>query len=404
MKLLFVTGLYPRLLEANFKDNSKSYSIQNAPNVFQWAIVDGLKNIDADFEIISFPFLASYPKGYRRMFVPSSDIILNNQIIGKSIRYCDLILYKNHSIKSQLKKYVRNWIERNRYENHLRVLVYTPLDIFISPLSNLKKEYPNLKICSIVTDLPGDALNFSVNRTLLKRIQCAIEEKRQRKLYDSIDKFVLLSDAMRERIPQAEGKYIVVEGINSSSSKEKIIKKHNNEKTLLYTGSLHEFAGIKDLIDAFIQTENPDFRLVICGIGECEGYIREKAHKDNRIIFKGNVPRSEAVVLQANATAVINPRKPNGGITKYSFPSKTMEYMSSGTPMIGYKLEGIPEEYFEYIYCVDDLSLDGLACKINAILSLPQSELNSKAESAANFIKCNKTAAKQVKRILDFIK
>lgn len=405
MKLLFVSGLYSRSLEEIFKCNSKSHSIQNAPNVFQWAVVDGLMKNNVDFEVVSFPFLASYPKGYRRLFAPSSDVVLNDKVIGKSIHYCDLILYKNYSIKSRLKEYVRNWIERNRQEDHLWVLVYTPLDIFISPLSALKKKYPNVKISSIVTDLPDDALNFSMNRTFLKRIQCGIEKNRQKKLYGSIDKFVLLSDAMKEKIPQAEGKYIVMEGICSSfCSKNKVIEKHSKEKTLIYTGSLHEFAGIKDLVDAFMLTSNPDFRLVICGIGECEDYIKEKSCEDNRIVFKGNVSRSEAIILQTNATVVINPRKPNGGITKYSFPSKTMEYMSSGTPMIGYKLEGIPEEYFEHIYCIDDLSLKGLVDKINAVLSLSQSELNVKAENAANFIMDNKNAARQMKRILDFIR
>ena len=32
-----------------------------------------------------------------------------------------------------------------------------------------------------------------------------------------------------------------------------------------------------------------------------------------------------------------------------NFPSKNMEYMTSGTPMIGFKLPGMPSSFFDYI-------------------------------------------------------
>ena len=62
------------------------------------------------------------------------------------------------------------------------------------------------------------------------------------------------------------------------------------------------------------------------------------------------------MILHKRATALINPRKPNSKITRFSFPSKNMEYLSSGTPMIGYKLDGIPSEYYDYFYTIDDSS------------------------------------------------
>ena len=132
--------------------------------------------------------------------------------------------------------------------------------------------------------------------------------------------------------------------------------------------------------------------------------ITEAAEKDPRIIYKGMLPREEVLFLQQQSTVLINPRKPNGGITKYSFPSKTVEYLSSGTPMIGYKLEGIPEEYFNYYYTIDSLSEEDLVHTLDAVLSLPQDELDKKAHSAYKFIMENKTAEKQVKKIIDFIK
>ena len=121
------------------------------------------------------------------------------------------------------------------------------------------------------------------------------------------------------------------------------------------------------------------------------------------VIFKGFVSREEAVQLQHEATAVINPRKPTISLTKYSFPSKIMEYLSSGTPMIGYRLQGIPEEYYNYFYTVEGLSNDELAKTISEVLNKPQDELNEKAESAMIFIANNKTAQIQIKKVLIFL-
>ena len=107
--------------------------------------------------------------------------------------------------------------------------------------------------------------------------------------------------------------------------------------------------------------------------------------------------------LQSKSTLLINPRIPNGGITKYSFPSKTMEYMTSMTPMIGYHLEGMPKEYYEHMFTPDDLSVEALTRCINDTLTLPLDVLQSKAERANTYIVDNKNSEKQVKRIIDFV-
>ena len=152
-----------------------------------------------------------------------------------------------------------------------------------------------------------------------------------------------------------------------------------------------------------MKISNPNYRLIICGSGTLTPMIIDVSKKDPRIIYKGTLPREEVLALQKKSTLLVNPRKPNGGITRYSFPSKTVEYLSSGTPMIGYKLEGIPSEYYNYYYTIDDLSEETLVATIENVMSLPQSVLDEKARDAFEFIDNNKTAEKQVKRILDFI-
>lgn len=80
-----------------------------------------------------------------------------------------------------------------------------------------------------------------------------------------------------------------------------------------------------------------------------------------------------------------------------------MEYMTSGTPMIGYHLEGIPNEYYNYMYTPVDLSVEALTDCIEKTLKLSQYELDAMALSAINYITQYKNSKVQVQRIVDFL-
>lgn len=405
MKYLFLSGLYPKEEELFFVKNSKSGSMQNAPNVFQWNVVDGLYKNGTDFWVLSAPFVSSYPKGFRSIMMPEFPIIYDNILIGKTVSFCNLIGIKGTSIEKQVEKEILLWIKDNSIgtQEKFVILTYTPLAFFLNAVKRIKEKYPNVIVCSIVTDMIEDAHNFKVNQTFLKKVQIAFEKKAEQENFKMIDKFVLLSKAMIERIPEADGKSIVVEGIANVSGEVPQEAKNDSVRSLLYTGSLHEFAGIKNLVAAFRKTVNERYRLIICGIGACESYIREEAEKDSRIVFLGNLKREEAVMEQYKATALINPRPPIEEITRFSFPSKTMEYLSSGTPMIGYQLEGIPEEYYDYFFSPKDISVEQLATIIDEVLSMDDGELREWGEKAFDFIKGKKNSKVQVGRIINFV-
>ena len=117
----------------------------------------------------------------------------------------------------------------------------------------------------------------------------------------------------------------------------------------------------------------------------------------------GMVSHAEVVRFQKEASVLVNPRKPDQEITRFSFPSKTIEYMMSGTPMIGYRLEGIPEEYYRHMYIPDTLSVESMAELIDEVLSMPQSFLDAKALSAKEFVIGEKRSVSQVEKIIRFL-
>ncbi len=403
MKFLFVTGCYPEEFYKELQQASK-IPLQNAANTFQWAVINGFLENMIDFSVICAPFVPSYPLRYKKPFIPAGQISCCNMVVGTCVRFTTFVGLKERSRARAIYKSAKQWCVHNRFEDKLVIITYTSLYSVINPIIKLKKTFHNICIVPIITDLIDDAHNFAYNRTLLKRIMLSIEEHREKSIYKYVDKFVLLTRAMEERIPEARNKSIIVEGIYSLQSENNVVNSNDKkERIILYTGSLHKFAGIIELLEAFTQVKNDDYRLMICGAGECEEYVKIKSKEDKRIIYKGNLPRPEVLSLQRQATLLINPRKPDNTITKYSFPSKTMEYLASGTPMIGYKLQGIPEEYYEYYYTVDGLCVKDLASVIEKCMAIPEHLLKEKGANARAFILNNKTAKQQVARIVKFI-
>ena len=108
--------------------------------------------------------------------------------------------------------------------------------------------------------------------------------------------------------------------------------------------------------------------------------------------------------LQQKATVLINPRNNDGEYTKYSFPSKTMEYMLSGKPVIMYKLDGVPDEYDSYLYYIGGNTADDIKKTILEVLNKSEKELESFGQKAAEFVSENKNSVVQAKRILTLLK
>lgn len=98
--------------------------------------------------------------------------------------------------------------------------------------------------------------------------------------------------------------------------------------------------------------------------------------------------------------AIVNPRENGEDFTKYSFPSKNMEALSSGIPLIAYKLDGIPNEYDQYINYPQSESIEDLAQMIHDVCEDRTSYYERKATSAQEWIIAAKSPEKQTGKII----
>ena len=196
--------------------------------------------------------------------------------------------------------------------------------------------------------------------------------------------------------------FCVMEGISSPESKGTRYQLLD-KKIILYTGTLHKKFGIMNLVEAFQQIKDSDYELVICGVGDSEDAIKAAAQKDKRIRFLGKLPREQVLEWQGKATVLVNPRQNNEEFTKYSFPSKTMEYLSSGVPLVAYKLDGIPDEYDPYIFYVNENSISCLANTVRRVCEMTEAERETVGKAGREFVLNQKNGTEQVKKIINLL-
>ena len=131
--------------------------------------------------------------------------------------------------------------------------------------------------------------------------------------------------------------------------------------------------------------------------------LSEWLEKDSRISYLGLLPTEKVRELQRQVTLLVNPRHSAEEFTKYSFPSKTLEYMASGTPVLMSPLPSMPNEYKEYLYLFDDETVEGMSKAMADILAKDEKELSAKGIGAKSFIMERKNPKAQVEKIIEII-
>lgn len=118
----------------------------------------------------------------------------------------------------------------------------------------------------------------------------------------------------------------------------------------------------------------------------------------------GVVPNQDVVMAELEASLLVNPRPTHEEFTKYSFPSKNIEYMSSGTPLLTTKLPGMPKEYYPYVFLIEDESTEGYANALADALSKTEEELYVCGMKSKKFVIGKKNSREQARRVIELIK
>ncbi len=391
MKRFFVGFVFDSEKERELLANSK-IGVQTAANQYQLGFISGL--CDSELEILSSLSVGSFPRLNKKLFYKSG---VASEDYGR-ISYFSFVnfpFFREAAFEKKIYMTLSDSI-KNAGNDGIEVYFYSLYVPFLNVLKKLKKKYGDkFHACLIIPDLPG---KYGIMRkmTSLRGIKDRLEVKKKMSYPNFADSFVFLTDSMKELFDKKP--YSVIEGFLPACAFNYENKRES--KTVLYTGSLNQAFGITTLLKAFESIEDPEYRLWICGAGDGQSEVEAAAERDNRIIYKGFLPKSEIADLQTRCDVLINPRPADGEYTRYSFPSKTMEYLLSGSKVVMHRLDGIGEEYYRFIRIIEEHTPKSIA-KAITVACEDKDFYESRFMKQVEWIRESKSSFEQVKKYLE---
>lgn len=396
MKLLYISSFCtPKLFDYVFK--SSTIKPGQAVQKFHKLLIEGFNKLPQQCSIEVLSTIPVTTKGHSKIWWNVKKEVWQGVKV-QYVPFLNFFKFKHLFIFFSTFYKVILWRLQNKKES--RIVICDILNNGIVWSTFLACKFTRQKMAVLVTDLPEMMISSrkktKIVNILLLRVSMYVLHR--------FDYYVILTEQMNAVVNPKNKPFLVMEGLvdeNIILDNNKINK--NQKKILLYAGGIFIKYGVKNLLDAFLFIQDSDVELHIYGSGDLEDKMGIYCSNDERIKYFGVVENKLVVSKLDEAMLLINPRPTTEEFTKYSFPSKNLEYMVSGTPLLTSKLPGMPIEYYEYVYLLEDETVEGIANKLKLILALPTSKLLGKGKEAKSFVLKHKTNRISATKIINLL-
>lgn len=144
-----------------------------------------------------------------------------------------------------------------------------------------------------------------------------------------------------------------------------------------------------------------DAELTLIGDGPERAALEQLARLDGRIVVRPFMKPDQLQHEVSKANFLINLRDTAWPGGKYSFPSKLVEYIRQGKPVISTRLDGIPDEYFDYFSPLDDTDSEAFARSLAQALAADATQLDAAVSSAQSMLRERKSSPVVGRRMLE---
>ena len=165
-----------------------------------------------------------------------------------------------------------------------------------------------------------------------------------------------------------------------------------DRRILLYQGSIQEFRGIEESIEAVTLLER--CVLVIIGYGYHRPTLEDEVHRrglDDRVRFFGPIPNDELLYYTASADVGLCVIRGQSLSYRWSMPNKLFEYMMAGIPVVASDFEEmgrvVREEGVGTVCDPDDPQ--SIAGAVRAIIDDPDAEARFRAATRVAITRYN---------------
>ena len=245
-----------------------------------------------------------------------------------------------------------------------------------------------IKVIAIVTDNPRLLSNESF-----------LYAKAIETLNKKYDGFIALSTGLNELANKKAKPSYVFSGFAEEITIDKPLVK---EPYFFCCGALYERYGILKMIEAFKQITTKH-QLLIAGHGPMIEKIRQVEKDDPRIRYVGLLSREQVLNYESHSDLNINPRLFNEDLDKYSVPSKVLEYLSSGVPLLSTIHTTLHQEFCGEAIWIKDGTSEELRKAMELFLAFQNGEMKKKALLAKEKVLAKYGLEVQGKLLYEFI-
>jgi glycosyltransferase involved in cell wall biosynthesis len=177
-----------------------------------------------------------------------------------------------------------------------------------------------------------------------------------------------------------------------------------NEKPfrVVLAGTLEPYNGVDVVLQAFRELGG-DIALIVAGKGSGVARVQEAAANDPRITYAGVLDFDALIELYRSADLLLNIRLTRAIDTRYFFPSKLMELLASGVPVLSTSSADISAEFGSLPYFLSEETPQAVAEAIAAIARVPPDERHERGRRAWQFMLEHRTWEAQGPTIREYV-
>lgn len=170
-----------------------------------------------------------------------------------------------------------------------------------------------------------------------------------------------------------------------------------------FAGTLIDYNGIEPLMDAVVSLDAARYELHIFGYGPLQGKVEEYAKQHKNIHFHGQVPNTRLLSVLSTMDILVNPRVVNVDISDYTFPSKIVEYLATGKPVISTRFSAMPREYEDFAFLIEQATASALAQALTLVTSTSEQTLCERCNAGRIFVERNHSYQSISEAIINFM-
>ena len=215
------------------------------------------------------------------------------------------------------------------------------------------------------------------------------------------DGFIALTEGLNSLFNPNGKPHFIFEGIVENDLPE--VSQKETRPYFFFGGALMKKYGVYNLIEAFKNLKNPDVDLLICGHHGDKDKLKEAAKGCSNIKFLGLLPVNKVLEYEQQSIACINPRPFSEDLDRFSIPSKTLEYMSSGRPVISVRNTILMNRFPKDVLWINSSEAKDIEEALTQVLEMSEKERTAIGKEIKNRVQELYSIESIGKNIQDFL-